>query len=106
MRRTGMYALNRGDRVTAWVECDLTEDSPEVCVAFRITVRGYPATFDDPAEGPEGEIEWVMVPAPRGDGVGVNKLTSAPPEIDAWARHPDRQWTLFQQALDNAGNGF
>jgi len=105
MRRTGMYALNRGDVVTARTEFEIFPDAADVTeplfldvvVQFRITVRGYDATHDDPAEGPEGEISDVMM---RDQWSGV--FYQAPPEIDAWAREPDRAATLFQQALDRA----
>lgn len=111
-----MYALNRGDVVEAFTEFEVFPDAagvtePEyvdVAVRFRITVRGYPATFDDPADGPEGEIESVRTCFVYRDrnGVANRNYAPAPPDIDAWARHPDRTATLFQQALDNAGRDF
>lgn len=92
--------LRVGDTISAWTEYDMTEDGDnpgfvDVAVTFRITVRGYAATHDGPADGPEGEIEMVHIGS-------LTFALPAPPEIDAWARHPDRFSTLFQRALDNA----
>lgn len=116
MRRTGIYALNCGDVVTAWTEYEIFPDAADVTepeyvdveVQFRITVRGYDATFDDPADGPEGEIECVrMVPGRYSTATRTERTTlvPAPPDIDDWARMPAREATLFQQALDNAFDG-
>lgn len=101
--------MRRGDVIVAAVECDLAKDAHDVLVRFRITHPGCSAshstlTGGDPGDPPEGAIESVSIRYQhRGwNGTAGYNTSPAPPDIDAWARQPEREATLFQQALDNA----
>ena len=103
--------MRRGDLIEAWTEYDLTTDPDfptfaEIEVVFRITHPGCPPSYSnldggDPGDPPEAEIASVWIEVVDAE-TGFCSFVPAPPHIDAWARQDDREWTLFQQALDRA----
>ncbi len=75
------YASRYRDRAsygTAYASTDFMGFDASLTIEYQITDFGYPATWDDPGEGPEFEIDSIVMQIEGEDGPG--------PEFDLTGR--------------------